>query len=484
MILKKTLCSTRPSKPQCLGCSRLLLALCAFILFGCQATLSKFLPPLEEEGEVYLYTEPFPQEAERLRFNIEGIFAVGTDGREFPLTVSLHELKPSDMRRQRLLAYGRLPPGAYVGFSFKVGKAFLKVEEGEANLLVPETPVRNDFPFSVNRKRAYVVSLTFKYAESILGGFSFNPVFSMMIPPRPIPSLTGYVSNLGSNNITVFDKRSWEVLAVIVTGRGPAGMAIDQRRGRLYVALSGDDAIELLDVLSGEVINRLRINTGDQPGELALTPDGKTLLVANKGSNTVSFVDPFSLVELGRVDVGKEPNSISIHPNGIRAFIFNTFSNTLSVINIPNKVVMATITTDPAPLRGQFNRRGDKLYVIHEWSTYLTALDPFALSVLRRFPVRIGMTSIKVDPQTDLVYTGRGRDTVVEVYDPFSFVVIDSIDTGAGITHMTIDGDENNLYMVNPEMKSVMVARLVRKKVISGMDVGESPYWVTMMGER
>jgi len=30
----------------------------------------------------------------------------------------------------------------------------------------------------------------------------------------------------------------------------------------------------------------------------------------------------------------------------------------------------------------------------------------------------------------------------------------------------------------------VMVSRLVRKRVISEMDVGENPYWVTMMGER
>jgi YVTN family beta-propeller protein len=464
--------------------SLIIITLPILLLLGCQATLTKFLPPLEEEGEVYLYLEPFPQGAERLRFTIEAISAISADGRGFPLTVPLHELRASDVQRQKLLASGRLPPGSYAGFSFKVNKAILKTEEGEANLLVPETPVRNDFPFSVIRRRAYVISITFKYAESISGGFSFSPVFSMMIPARPIPSLTGYVSNSGSNNIMVFDKKLNKVLSIIVTGRGPAGMALDQRQGRAYVALSGEDAIELIDVLSGEPFNRLRLHTGDRPQELALTPDGKTLLVANKGTNTVSFIDSFSFVELKRVDVGKEPNSISIHPNGIRAFVFNTFSNSVSIIDIPNRAVMATLTTDPAPLRGQFNRRGDRLYVIQEWSSYLTALDPFALSVLRRFPVRIGIVSIKVDSQTDLVYMGRRRDTAVEVYNPFSFAVVDSINTGAGITYMTIDGDENNLYMVNPEMKSLMVSRLVRKRVFSEMDVGENPYWVTMMGER
>jgi YVTN family beta-propeller protein len=464
--------------------SLIIISLSLLILGGCQATLTKFLPPLEEEGEVYLYLEPFPQEAERLRFTIEAIFAIGSDGREFPLTGPLRELKASGIQRQRLLASGRLPPGSYIGFSFKVNKAILRTEEGEANLLVSETPVRNDFPFSVVRRRAYVISITFKYAESISRGFGFSPVFSMMIPARPIPSLTGYVTNSGSNNIMAFDKKLNKVLSIIVTGRSPAGMALDQRQGRAYVALPGDDAIELIDVLSGEPISRLRLNTGDRPQELALTPDGKTLLVVNRGTNTVSFVDPSSLIQLNRIDVGREPNSVSIQSNGTRAFVFNTLSNTVSVIDIPNKAVVTTITTDPAPLRGQFNRRGDKLYIIHEWSTYLTAIDPFGLSVLKRFPVRMGTVSIKVDRQTDLVYMGKRRDTVVEVYDPFLFAVVDSINTGAGVSYMTVDGDENNLYMVNPEAKSLMVSRLVRKGVFSEMDVGESPYWVTIMGER
>ena len=489
-------------KPRCLGRSRLLSALCPWrlslgfviryaicaVLFlgvlGCQAAISRLRPVLENEGEVYLYVEPFPQEAERLTFNVGAISAISADGREFPLSLSLREIKARDMRRQRLLASGALPPGPYVGFTFKVNKATLKAEEGESDLLVPETPLRNDFNFNVNRKRAYVISITFKYAESISGGFSFSPVFSMIIQARPITSLVGYVTNTGSNNITVFDKKSRRVLAMITTGKGPSGMALDQRLARAYVALSGDDTIELIDVTGGEIIDRIRLTTGDQPQELALTPDGKILLAVNKGSNTVSFIDPSSLIELGRINVGKEPNSISIHPNGIRAFVFNTSSSTISVIDIPNKALVTTLTIDPAPLRGKFNRRADRLYVIHQWSSYLTAIDPASLTIVRRFPVRMGMNSIKVNTQIDLVYMGRARDTIVEVYDPFSFVAVDSINTGGGITYMTIDGDENNLYMVCPEKKSVMVSSLVRKKVTSEMDVGENPYWVTMMGER
>jgi YVTN family beta-propeller protein len=465
--------------------SLIIISWSLLILVGCQGAISRLKPPLEEEGEVYLYLQPFPQEAERLRFTIENIFALSGDGKETPLTLSLREIKSSEIRRQRLLAHGQLPPGPYVGLSFKIKKAIVKVEDGEADLLVPDVPVRTDFGFSVSRKRAYVMSLSFRYGESISGSFSFTPAFSIFIPSKPIISLAGYVTNTGSNNIAVFDKRLGQVVGMIATGRGPTGMVLDQRLRRVYVALSGADAIEVIDVTGGEIINRVRLSTGDRPEELALTPDGRTLLTVNAGSNSVSFIDPVSLFELGRVNVGNGAHSILIDPTtGRRAYVFNTLSGTISVLDIPNRGIVTTLSTDPGPLRGQFNRRGDKLYVIHELSSYLTVIDRVSLSTLRRFQVRIGMNSIKVDNRTELVFLGRKNDTLIEVYDPLSFVPVDMIRTGGTIAYMTIDGEENNLYLVNEDKKSLMVSSLVSKRVVYEVDVGDAPYWVVVMGER
>jgi YVTN family beta-propeller protein len=464
----------------------LLSAFCFLILLGCEAALQQLRPALEEEGEVYLYLQPLPQEAERLRFTIENISAVSVEGREIPLSTSksLQEVKGPDVRRQRLLASGPLQPGLYTGFSFKTKNATLKTEEGDAALLVPEGPSRIEFPFRIDRKQGLVISLEFKYHDSIRGKINFLPTFSPFIPTKPVNTRIGYVTNSGSNDIIVFDKKSAQVFAVILTGSGPSGMVLDQRLLRAYVALSGDDAIELIDVTAGAIINRMRLSTGDRPKELALTPDGRVLLCVNNGSNSLSFIDPNSLFETGRINVGNGPSSVLIDQTGRRAFVFNTLSSTISVIDIPNRAIITTIATDPGPLRGQFNRRGDRLFVIHELSSYLTMIDPATLTTIRRFSVRIGMNSIKVDTRTDLVYLGRKIDPVVEVYDPLSFVPVDYVQTGGGISYMTIDGDENNLYMVSSNKNRVILSNVVSKKIVGEMDVGEGPYWVTMMGER
>lgn len=464
-------------------------ALCLFLgLFGCEAVITQLRPPLEQEGEVYLYLQPFPQEAERLRFTIERVFAVSQDGREIPLNLSLREIKGPNVRRQRLLASGDLPPGPYIGLSFKVKDAIVKVEdeegESEAALLESEGPTRVNFSFSVARKKGLVLSLTFKYHESIRDRIHFAPDFTVFVPGKPLNNLIGYVSNSGSNNIMVFDRKALQVVGVIPTGRGPAGMALDQRRLRAYVCLPDEDAIEVIDVTTGDIINRARLNYGDRPRELALFSNGRALLIVNTGSNTVSFIDSDSLLELARINVGNGPRSISIDQTGRRAFVFNTLSSAISVLDVGTRSIVTTITTDPGPVRGHFNRRGDRLYVIHELSSFLTVINSSPLSIFRRFQVKIGMDSIKVDNRTDFVYLGKKMNPTVEAYDPSSFVPIDSVSTGAGVVYMAIDRDENNLYLVNAQNKRVLISNLVSKKIVSEMDVGEDPYWVTMVGEQ
>lgn len=451
---------------------------------GCTAVPSLVRPALEEEGEVFVYIEPFPRDAERLRFQLEDLSVARGDGTLVPLSLSLREFKRSDIGRQRLVASGRLSPGHYAGLLFKIKDALLRTEEGEAALLVPGEAVRISFPFDIVRKKAVVLDLSLQYAESIKDRSRFVPSFSIVIPSRPLMTLTGYVANHASHSITVFDKKSGRVAGVIPTGNAPLGMALDQKLGKAFVALAGDDAIDLIDATDGNRVNRLNLAAGDHPRELALTPDGRSLLTVNAGSNTVSIIDPLSLIEVGRIAVGNDPHSVLVDPVGRRAYVFNTLSNTISVIDIANKATAAVISTEPGPVRGQFNRKGDKLYVIYEGNPYLTVIDPFSLSVVKRMFVGPGVSSIKVNTVTDMIYLGRKHDGTVEVYDPFSLMPGDFISVNSGADYLTIDGEENNLVAVLPDKMTVTAVNLISKKVVFEIDAGEDPSWVAMMGER
>jgi YVTN family beta-propeller protein len=463
---------------------RLCVAILTLAIFsGCQAKSALVKPALEEEGELVVYLRPLPQEAERLAFILEGISAEKEEGGSYPLALSLKEIRGEKPQRQRFLASADLPPGKYAGLSFKVKNAAIKGEEGLSVLLVPDQPVMIAFPFQVAKRKALLLSLALDYRKSVDGRYRFSPAFSIFVPDRPPVGLLGYAANSGSNNITVFDKKEGQVVGVIATGRGPRGIALDRRSRKAYVTLAEDDAIEVVDADAWDVVNRLRLQTGDHPQEPALSRDGSTLFTANSGSDSVSVVDTASLIEVNRIPVGQGPQSILMDRDGNRAYVFNVLSSTISVIDVASRALATTITTQPGPMKGQFNRKGDRLYVIHEYSPYLTMFDPSSPSAQRKIFVGPGMTAIKVDERTDLTYIGRKPDAL-EILDPFSLYPVETVPVGGEISHMTIDGDENNLFLVLPGRKALSILGLISRKMVPEIDIGEGTCWVTLMGER
>jgi YVTN family beta-propeller protein len=436
------------------------------------------------DGGIHLYLQPLSGEAARLTFALGSMAAVSESGAEYPLKLALTVIGAPEAGRQRLLASGRLPNGSYTGFVLTIKKATLKSDRGEGALVVPDAPVRLHFPFSAARRQASLAWLTLKYEDSVTGAFEFRPVFSIVVPSRPIADHAGFVSNSGSDTITVFDKTIMQAVAVIEACAAPAGMALDQPRRRLYVACEADDEILSIDVTTGEVAERTRVSPGDRPKEVALTPDGRTLVTVNSGSNSVSFFDAFSLARQERISVGSGPASVAVEPTGRRAFVFNTLSSSVSVIDVASGSVATTISTDSAPLRGQFNRRGDRLYVIHERSPYMTVLDPRQLTIMTRARLRIGIAALAIDTVRDLVCVGGGEDTTVDFYDPNALMPIYSLRTTAGVSYLAVDAEDNNLYMVNRDTRTVAVAHLANRKLASEIDVGERPYWLSVMGEK
>ncbi len=454
------------------------------LVSGCSVIPSAVKPALEDKGEVFVYFEPFPHEAGKLKFTIGSLSLVSGDGTEFLLSTALADFNSNTAQRQRFFAAGRIPPGKYRGLSCTITKATLAGEQGETALLVPEKPVEIPLSFEIQRKKAVVLSLKFQYAESIQSGVNFLPRLSLSIPSLPVSGLVGYVVNRDDNDVIVFDKKTGHVAAIIATDKRPFSIALDQNARIAYLSLEDEDAVDVIDVTDGVLTNRVSLRLGDGPREVALTPDGRFLLALNARSRTLSIIDPVALVELSRIPVGDGPRNLLVSRTGGRCFVFNGLANTISVIDIPNSAVVATISTKAGPLMGQFNRKGDRLYVVHEGGPYLSVFDPSTLSLVTTVFVGHGISFIKVDTMTDLMYAYRSGDRRLEVYDPFSLMSIDSIPATDGIVYMTIDGETNSLFLLSADKSRLFSVSLISRNVTAETDTGANPTWVTMMGER
>jgi YVTN family beta-propeller protein len=142
--------------------------------------------------------------------------------------------------------------------------ATLKGEEGDVALSLAEEKPMTSLFFTIARKRALVVSLKFRYRESLQGGIRFAPSFAAEVPGKPATGLIGLVTSRGANTATVFDKVTGRVVAVVPTGASPAGIVLNPLLRRAYVAISGEDAVEAIDLLGMDVINRGQLVIGDR----------------------------------------------------------------------------------------------------------------------------------------------------------------------------------------------------------------------------
>ena len=462
----------------------LILILITCLCSGCMQTRQNVKRPLGNDGELFLYCEPFSQESGRLQFSIEAISAVREDGLVIPLIQEVQDFSFGDLQRQRLVARGILPAGIYKGIAIKLKKASLATEDGKGQLLVPEKPVENQAQFTIKSGKASLMTMELNYRESVPDQILMNPAFIFRSPTPPLLELTGYITNHSANTLTVFDRRSARVSAMIETGRGPAGIVLDQVRMLGYVAFSGEDAIGVLDIKENDFIERIRLSPGDEPRFLAITPDGRLAISANTRSNTASIIDLQSRFEVARVPVGNGPEYVLMDRNGRRAFVFSRLTNSISIIDMTTRAVTGTLATESGPVYGQLSNRGDRLYVYHDMSPNILVFALDGQTMTRRINTGMGVRALKINPLNDLIYVGKNFGDIIDIYDPFTLTGIDFLNANGGTNYMTIDGEENNLLVLHPRNRQLRFINLISKKERGLLDTGADPYCAVILNER
>ncbi len=153
-----------------------------------------------------------------------------------------------------------------------------------------------------------------------------------------------YVANAGSNNVSVIDLHTRKVLGVVGVGEQPEALAVAPGGSTLIVANRGADSISLLQLNRGLPTLRATFNGCPEAGSLAVLPDSSKVLVACTGGHHVMVVGlqsspgrrarptPAKDRLLTFLDVGSRPVHLALKPDGGEVFVSNQGSDTLSEI--------------------------------------------------------------------------------------------------------------------------------------------------------
>jgi YVTN family beta-propeller protein len=90
---------------------------------------------------------------------------------------------------------------------------------------------------------------------------------------------------------------------------------------------------------------------GNASHGIAVTADGKTLVVNSRLNSSVYFYALPELKLLGSVEVGKAPDWVTLTPDGKSAYVANAQSNSVSVLDIKAMKEVTRIPVGQVPKR-------------------------------------------------------------------------------------------------------------------------------------
>lgn len=184
---------------------------------------------------------------------------------------------------------------------------------------------------------------------------------------------TVYVSDEQAHVIHVLRGPDWHVESRIPVGKRPRGLALSPDGHHLYVAVSDDDRIDIVDLASKKVIGHLP--SGPDPERFALSRDGRRMYVANEDDAKVSFVDVATRRVLGEVRVGGEPEGIAASPDGRWVICTSEAASLVHFIDAKTMKLVDSVMVGTRPRDAAFSADGRWLWVTSELRGSATVFD-------------------------------------------------------------------------------------------------------------
>jgi len=387
-------------------------------------------------------------------------------------------------KTQVLLVEGFVAPGDYIGLRLTFSRATIGRGGKRANLILPEKggEIEASLNLELDDGQSTVLSLEWNPSASVEKRVVFTPAITVETQRPSARGLLLYISNSGSNYVTVIDRSLERVIGAVTVGDGPRAMALNQRNDMLYVLNSRSHSISVIDALYLELRDTIELTAGMNPTDMTFMPDaldatdGK-LYVVNKSSNDVVLVDTASSRVMKVIPVGHRPSFVLGDKDRREIYVTNELSNTLSIINASEDIVVATIRVDDNPVGLAL---GDgNVYVFNQGSNSISVVSPSDRE--------INDTLILSDPPSRGIKAFDKRFFILNTLtDKITFFNRQDVLTairkvGDSPIGLAADEDRNRLYVSNFDSNTVSIVDPKGERVVGELDVGSNPYGVLLL---
>jgi YVTN family beta-propeller protein len=458
-----------------IGRAVLLGALCALAHPG----------PVRSAGEadgaqIVVYVEVPPNVVEKTLLRLASLTLQGASGR-VPIGLLVRELDSRAISgRQVRLAEEVVPPGLYVDLEmcFELMEAHL----GPAAVrpAVPPGGVRIPLSLELSNGGGALVVLRWS-PEAIDPEEEFHrPRLEVADPEVPPLGSLAFVTNEGSDNVSVVDRFSQKIVDVIRVGEGPRGITASRREQWLYVVNSSSNDLTVIDARTRRTIKRATLTFGDEPIRVALSPDESELYVLNRGSNMLSVLDARSLQESSRIVVGEGPRAMAVDPVTGFIYVASELSRTVLIVDPGSEETVASLSVEVSPAEILLDATNRRLYVSGADQRKLSIVDIETLETEERMNL--------CSPAVGLAYNPRSRQLYASLEDCRELAILSTVgvfeigsiglDDPPGL--ISLDPEYGQLLTILPTAGELAFYSVNSKRLTGIATVGKRPHMVVV----
>ncbi len=265
---------------------------------------------------------------------------------------------------------------------------------------------------------------------------------------------------------------------------------------------------------------------------LSLQAQSGRVLVVNKGSHSVSVVNPASLQELAVIPVGKGPHELTVSDDGKSAYVANygvpAYGNTISVVDVQagkelkkidlgalyrphcivykNNKLYFTIEANRAVAR--YNLASSKLdwiagtgqdgahmlvvtpdekrlFVANRVSNTVTVVETGDAQpgAILQIPTGKGPEGIDISPNGKEVWAGNTRDGSIDIIDVAGGKVVQNIAVGKSPIRIRFTPDGSRVIVSDNAAKEVVIMDAATKAIIKRLSAKDAPMGITITAD-
>ena len=253
-----------------------------------------------------------------------------------------------------------------------------------------------------------------------------------------------YVSH--GTQVNILNEANGDSVSFIPNTAGVHGIAFNNELGRGYTSNGRSNNVTVFDLKTNELVTQ--IATGENPDAILYEPNTKNIITCNGRSKNLSVIDSKSNALVATIDVGGKPETAVSDGNG-KLFVNIEDKNEIAVVDLKtHSVVSHWALGAEGPTGLAFDKSTQRLFA--GCDNYLVVINAENGKVVDKLSIGEGCDGVAFDSKNKIVFTSNGQSgtiTVIKENSADKFSVLGNYASKRGARTITIDENSGLLYL-------------------------------------